>query len=254
MAVDRAPGRAFARQQRRRSIQHLDAIEIERIHRASGHGRRADPDAVVERVDPVAAESAHRAAGGRAGWIGRGDADHGFRRVRRGADTAIAQGLAIDDLDRRRCLPRRQAEPACAVGDRIGVQWRRRRLRRSRPRRRLRRRGGTVSRLSGPLGVSRQPDLDRRAGAGLAGETTMRSSSCSAGVRDSGAACPRGAKATRPSAINEKENQCLETGDSAKLPRSSDVARHPGILKEDTLLSDGGRPVRHRIAARPALP
>jgi hypothetical protein len=46
----------------------------------------------------------------------------------------------------------------------------------------------------------------------------------------------------------------LETGDTAQWPRRGDAGGHPGIWVEDTWFTDGGCPIRPRIAARSASP
>jgi hypothetical protein len=45
--------------------------------------------------------------------------------------------------------------------------------------------------------------------------------------------------ATRPSTISAQDSQGLETGNSVRWPRRGDAGRHPGILFESTLLTDG---------------
>src|SRR4029077_2545529 len=58
--IDRATRGTYARQQRSRTFQYLNPLEISRVHWAARHGRGADPDVVVKRVDLVAGEAAHR--------------------------------------------------------------------------------------------------------------------------------------------------------------------------------------------------
>ena len=120
--VDRAAGRTFAGEQRGRTFQKLDLLKIAHVDDAAGHARRPDLDAVVKRVDLIAAEAAHRKVGRRTWRIAGRHPDGGLHRLRGGPKPAILQGLLIDDLDRRRRLARREFESACAFGDNIGVE------------------------------------------------------------------------------------------------------------------------------------
>ena len=120
--IDRAAGGAYARQQRRRTLDDLDPLEVGGVHRAAGHRRRADPDAVVKRVDLVAGKAAHREDRRRPRRIAAGHADRGLGDVGGGPQAAILDHLLVDHFHRRRCLPRGEAESGPDFGDDIGVE------------------------------------------------------------------------------------------------------------------------------------
>ena len=100
----------------------LDPLEVGGVHRAARHGRGADPDIIIKRVDLVAGKAAHREDRRRARRIAAGHADGGLCNVGGRPETAILDHLLVDDLDRRRRLPRGDAESRPDFGYDIGVE------------------------------------------------------------------------------------------------------------------------------------
>ena len=120
--IDRAAAGAFARQQRCRSFQEFDALEIGGVHDARRHVLRADLDAVVEHVDLAVGEAAHRERRRLGRIIAGGDADRALCNLRNGPIAPLADGLLIDHLDRRRHLAHGQAQSGSTFGHDVGVE------------------------------------------------------------------------------------------------------------------------------------
>ena len=120
--VDGTSGRALAREQRRRTLDDLHAIEIGRIHDAAGHLRGTDLDPIVERVDLGTGKAPHRERRRRPRRVAGRDANRSLRRLRGRVKTAILDRLLVDHLDRRGNLAHREPQSGSTFGDNVGVK------------------------------------------------------------------------------------------------------------------------------------
>ena len=80
---------------------YFNPLQIGGVHWPTCHGRWADPDVVIKRVDLVAGETAHREDGRSAGGIAAGYTGRSFCDVGCRPETAVLDDLLVDNLDCR---------------------------------------------------------------------------------------------------------------------------------------------------------
>ena len=120
--IDGAGHRTLAVHDRGRAAQQLDALEVERVLRPHHHGARAEPEAIPQDGDLAGGEAAYGERRRRRRMFPRHHARHARDGV---ADLLVAACLhhrAVEHVDRRRNLRRRQPEAAGARGDALEAE------------------------------------------------------------------------------------------------------------------------------------